>query len=166
MLSWTACGIITSHGVTCGCRHRRDFLRKILRKSKGLAEKWCRRPHLSKLCHWCRFDVMKAAKSEIKQNTLPWAEIIELLHHDQNLMHPSGTAMLTDPGSLAKARGGYVAQGRKTKTERSWAHVRVAIHEGAYHPACGCLLFVASQGTNFGSMVNASSSSQYRFHQL
>lgn len=59
--------------------------------------------------------MMKAAEEIAKY--LPQVEIIEL-HHDQKLDAPSGTAMLTAQ-KLAKARGGYVAQGRKTK-QRSW----------------------------------------------
>lgn len=47
--------IITSHGVNAVVGTT-GFSPEDLEEVKGLAEKWCRRPHLSKLCHWCRFD--------------------------------------------------------------------------------------------------------------
>ena len=58
---------------------------------------------------------------------------------------------------LAKARGGYVAQGREDETEKL-AHVRVAIMKACTSIAYGCLVLSPVRKSFSEAWVNASSS--------
>ena len=138
--------IITSHGVNAVVGTT-GFSPEDLEEVKGLAEK-------NGVCVLIcpNFAIgavlmMKAAEEIAKY--LPQVEIIEL-HHDQKLDAPSGTAMLTAQ-KLAKARGGYVAQGREDETEKL-AHVRGGNYEGMHIHSVRLPGFVASQEIIFGSM--------------
>lgn len=138
--------IITSHGVNA-VAGTTGFSPEDLEEVKGLAEKngvgvlICPNFAIGAVL------MMKAAEEIAKY--LPQVEIIEL-HHDQKLDAPSGTAMLTAQ-KLAKARGGYVAQGREDETEKL-AHVRGGNYEGMHIHSVRLPGFVASQEIIFGSM--------------
>lgn len=138
--------IITSHGVNAVVGTT-GFSPEDLEEVKGLAEKngvgvlICPNFAIGAVL------MMKAAEEIAKY--LPQVEIIEL-HHDKKLDAPSGTAMLTAQ-KLAKARGGYVAQGREDETEKL-AHVRGGNYEGMHIHSVRLPGFVASQEIIFGSM--------------
>lgn len=135
--------IITSHGVNAVVGTT-GFSPEDLEEVKGLAEKngvgvlICPNFAIGAVL------MMKAAEEIAKY--LPQVEIIEL-HHDQKLDAPSGTAMLTAQ-KLAKARGGYVAQGREDETEKL-AHVRGGNYEGMHIHSVRAAWFCRQSGNHF-----------------
>ena len=138
--------IITSHGVNAVVGTT-GFSPEDLEEVKGLAEK---NGVGVLICpNFAIGDVLMMKAAEEIAKYLPQVEIIEL-HHDQKLDAPSGTAMLTAQ-KLAKARGGYVAQGREDETEKL-AHVRGGNYEGMHIHSVRLPGFVASQEIIFGSM--------------